>query len=226
MLEEKVINLKSKVIVINNIKIIKILFVAVIFFALLLTINIVNNKDNKVIQNNNLEEKEIEVVTKDCDDINNNVNNVISTSNNASENKVDFPKEIGGYGVIGKIEIPKINLTTYILSETNKESLDKSVTKLCGPKINGIGNVCITGHNYNKENMFSNLKRLEIGDSIFVTDTNGNKIEYLVYDKYKVYPKETECLSQNTEGEREVTLITCTGGAIKRLIVKAREVYD
>lgn len=223
MLKEKVINLKSKVIVINNIKIIKILFVAVIFFALLLTINIVNNKDNKVIQNNNLEEKEIEVVTKDCDDIN---NNVISTSNNASENKVDFPKEIGGYGVIGKIEIPKINLTTYILSETNKESLDKSVTKLCGPKINGIGNVCITGHNYNKENMFSNLKNLEIGDSIFVIDTNGNKIEYLVYDKYKVYPKETECLSQNTEGEREVTLITCTGGAIKRLIVKAREVYD
>lgn len=226
MLKEKVINLKSKVIVINNIKIIKILFIAIIFFVLLLIINIVNNKDNKVIQNNNLEKKEIEVITKDCYDINNSVNNVISTSNNASENKVDFPKEIGGYGVIGKIEIPKINLTTYILSETNKESLDKSVTKLCGPKINGIGNVCITGHNYNKENMFSNLKRLEIGDSIFVTDTNGNKIEYLVYDKYKVYPKETECLSQNTEGEREVTLITCTGGAIKRLIVKAREVYD
>lgn len=226
MLKEKVINLKSKVIVINNIKIIKILFIAIIFFVLLLIINIFNNKDNKVIQNNNLEKKEIKVITKDCYDINNSVNNVISTSNNASENKVDFPKEIGGYEVIGKIEIPKINLITYILSETNKESLDKSVTKLCGPKINGIGNVCITGHNYNKENMFSNLKRLEIGDSIFVTDTNGNKIEYLVYDKYKVYPKETECLSQNTEGEREVTLITCTGGAIKRLIVKAREVYD
>lgn len=226
MLKEKVINLKSKVIVINNIKIIKILFIAVIFFVCLVIINIVNNKDNKAIQNNNLEEKEIEVVTKHCDDINNNVNNVISRSNNASENKVDFPKEIGGYKVIGKIEIPKIDLTTYILSETNKESLDKSVTKLCGPKINGIGNLCITGHNYNKENMFSNLKKLEIGDSIFVTDTTGNKIEYLVYDKYKVYPKETECLSQNTEGEREVTLITCTGGAIKRLIIKAREVYD
>lgn len=222
MLKEKVINLKSKVIVINNIKIIKILFVAVIFLALLLTINIVNNKEDKVIQNKNLEEKEIEVITEYYD----NTNNVISTSNSASKNKVDFPKEIGGYEVIGKIEIPKIDLTTYILSETNKESLDKSVTRLCGPKINGIGNVCITGHNYNKENMFSNLKKLEIEDSIFVTDTNGNKIEYLVYDKYKVYPKETECLSQNTEGEREITLITCTGGAIKRLIVKAREVYD
>lgn len=226
MLKEKVINLKSKVIVINNIKIIKILFIAVIFFVCLVIINIVNNKDNKAIQNNNLEEKEIEVVTKHYNDTNNNVNNVISTSNTVNQNKVDFPKEIGGYKVIGKIEIPKIDLTTYILSETNKESLDKSVTKLCGPKINGIGNLCITGHNYNKENMFSNLKKLEIGDSIFVTDTNGNEIEYLVYDKYKVYPKETECLSQNTEGEREVTLITCTGGAIKRLIIKAREVYD
>lgn len=40
------------------------------------------------------------------------------------------------------------------------------------------------------------------------------------------YTKETECLSQNTNGEREITLITCTTGAIKRLIIKAIELYD
>ncbi len=74
--------------------------------------------------------------------------------------------------------------------------------------------------------MFKDIKKLEKGDSIFITDIKGNKVEYLVYDEYTVYPKETGYLSQNTAGEREITLITCTTGAIKRLIIKAREYYD
>ena len=52
------------------------------------------------------------------------------------------------------------------------------------------------------------------------------KLEYVVYDIYKIKPDEVECLSQETEGEREITLITCTTGALKRLVVKAIEVYD
>ena len=139
---------------------------------------------------------------------------------------VNIPKEINGYTIIGKIEIPKIKLETYILEQTTKESLNESVTKLCGPEINGLGNFCIVGHNYNSETMFKNLKNLEIGDKILITDVYDQTIEYVIYDIYKVYPKETECLSQETNGEREITLITCTTGAIKRLIVKAREIYD
>ena len=117
-------------------------------------------------------------------------------------------------------------MTTYILAYTSKENLNKSVTKLCGPKVNGVGNLCITGHNYYNDKMFGNLKKIEIGDKIKITDMKGIVIEYEVYDKYKVYPKEIGCLSQETGGEREITLITCTTGAIKRLIVKAVEIYD
>jgi len=142
------------------------------------------------------------------------------------QNEIDFPKEFEGIEVVGKLEIPKINLTTYILAETNKENLNKSVTKLCGPKVNGVGNLCITGHNYHKERMFGDLNKLEIGDKIIITDIKGINIEYQVYDIYKVYPKDTECLNQETGGERQITLITCTTGAIKRLIVKAVEIYD
>lgn len=138
----------------------------------------------------------------------------------------NMPKEISGYEVIGKLEIPKIELTTYILSETTKDSLNTSVTKFYGPKINGLGNLCITGHNYNNKNMFKDLKKIEKNDIIYVTDIYDNKIEYIVYDIFKVYPKETQCLSQETNGERQITLITCTPGAIKRLIVKATEFYD
>lgn len=138
----------------------------------------------------------------------------------------NMPQQLEGYEVVGKLEIPKINLTTYILSETNKNTLKVSVAKLCGPKVNGVGNFCIAGHNYNNSNMFKDLKRLEKEDKIYVTDIYDNKIIYVVYDIYKVFPKEVECLSQETDGEREITLITCTKGAIKRLIIKAVEVYD
>lgn len=138
----------------------------------------------------------------------------------------NMPENINGFEVVGKLEIPKIELSTYILSETNKNTLNTSVTKLCGPKVNGVGNFCITGHNYKKDNMFYNLKKLEKNDKILLTDIYDNIVEYMVYDTYKVKPDETECLSQETEGERELTLITCTTGALKRLIIKAIEVYD
>lgn len=69
-----------------------------------------------------------------------------------------MPEEIKGYTVLGTIQIPKIELETYILSETNTKSLNISVTKLCGPEINEIGNFCITGHNYNNDKMFGKIK--------------------------------------------------------------------
>lgn len=122
--------------------------------------------------------------------------------------------------------IPKIDLETYILGTTTKESLDKSVTKLYGPGINKVGNFCITGHNYMKANMFSKLKKLEVGDEIILTDMYEKSFSYSVYSIMKVDPANVECLNQETGGEREVTLITCTTGAIKRLIIKAAEIYD
>lgn len=211
------INLKSKVIVINNIKLKLILFITIIFIAIFSIGN--KNKDNYLSTN------EINCITQECSNINEE-HNEEEIKSDENKYEVDFPKEIEGIEVIGKLEIPKIDLTTYILAETSKENLNKSVTKLCGPKVNGVGNFCITGHNYHNDKMFGNLKKLEKCDKIHITDMKGITIEYVVYDIYKVYPKETQCLSQETGGERQVTLITCTTGAIKRLIVKAVEIYD
>ena len=138
----------------------------------------------------------------------------------------NMPKEIKGYKVIGKLEIPKIELSTYILSETTEKALNVSVTKLTGPNINKEGNFCITGHNYNNSRMFGKLKKLELGDKIILTDTYDRSVNYTVSSIDKVDTKEIEVLSQETMGEREVTLITCTTGAIKRIVVKAIEEYD
>jgi len=138
----------------------------------------------------------------------------------------DMPRELKGYKVIGKITIPKLKLNSYILEETNKKSLKVSVTKLYGPEINKIGNFCIAGHNYRNNKMFGGIKKLEEGDKIVLTDTFGRSVTYIVYANFQTSPKDVSCLNQDTQSEREVTLITCTAGAIKRVIVKAVEEYD
>ncbi len=126
-----------------------------------------------------------------------------------------------GYPVIAKLEIPKINLETYVISEYSNQALGVSVTKFYGGDPNEIGNFCIAGHNYITKNMFHDLKKLSIGDTFTLVDTNNHEGIYKIYLVEIVEPNETQCLSQKTDGRIEVTLITCTTDSSKRIIVKA-----
>lgn len=134
-----------------------------------------------------------------------------------------IPQYIQNFLVIGELQIPSINLDTYILNDSSNKALNISVTKLTGPKINGIGNFCITGHNYLKDNMFGRLKKVNIDDKIILIDTFGKQKEYRVYKKLEIEPSDVSVLNQDTKGKVEVTLITCTTGAMKRIVVKAIE---
>lgn len=141
----------------------------------------------------------------------------------------EYPKEeiiaqYKGYEVAAKLEIPKINLETYILKQYSKNALNVSVTKFWGADPNQIGNFCVAGHNFQNRNMFHNLRNLEIGNQLSISDSSIGKVEYEIYDIYMVEPEDVGCLSQKTNGKREVTLITCTTDSEKRIIVKAREV--
>ena len=87
-----------------------------------------------------------------------------------------------------------------------------------------MGNYCIVGHNYRNSKFFSKVPTLVNGDVIQITDSVGNMIEYQVYDKYTVEPTDVSCTSQNTDGNKEITLITCTDDSKLRVIVKARAI--
>lgn len=126
-----------------------------------------------------------------------------------------------GYPVIAKLEIPKIDLETYVISEYSNQALGVSVTKFYGGNPNEVGNFCIAGHNYITKNMFHDLKNLSIGDTFTLIDTNHHEGFYKIYSVETVEPDETQCLSQKTDGRIEVTLITCTTDSSKRIIVKA-----
>ena len=166
------------------------------------TIEKVNSKSYQNYQNKNLETQQ-------------------STENEQNVEKEYIETEFKGYKVCAKLNIPTINLETYVLEEYSKQALLTSVTKFYGEEPNKVGNFCIAGHNYGPSNMFQNIKKLKINDEIYLTDTNGNKEKYSIYDIYTVLPNETRCLSQKTDGNTELTLITCTPDSERRIIVKA-----
>lgn len=140
--------------------------------------------------------------------------------------KEEIPKQYKGYTIAAKLEIPEINLQTYILKQYSKNALNVSVTKFWGADPNEIGNFCVAGHNFQNKNMFHNLRKLEIGNRLSISDASIGKVEYEIYDIYMVQPEDVSCLSQETNGKREVTLITCTTDSEKRIIVKAKEIRD
>ena len=183
----------------------------ILIFGIITYLRIETNSEKNIKQANNYE-----------------VKNVVTSTNNIKENekvysKEEVIKEYKGYEVDSKLEIPKIELETYILKDFSKETLNISVTKFWGCKPNTIGNYCIAGHNFKNKNMFHNLKKLKRNDNLFIIDNKVGKVEYEVYDVYKVFPEDTSCLEQETNGKKEVTLITCTSDSEERIIVKATE---
>lgn len=183
----------------------------ILIFGIITYLRIETNSEKNIKQANNYE-----------------VKNVVTSTNNIKENEKVYPKEevikeYKGYEVDSKLEIPKIELETYVLKEFSKEALNVSVTKFWGCKPNVTGNYCIAGHNFKNKNMFHDLKKLEKQDNLFIIDNKVGKVEYEIYDIYKVLPEDTSCLEQETNGKKEVTLITCTSDSEERIIVKATE---
>ena len=136
----------------------------------------------------------------------------------------EINEQIQGYKVVGIIKIPKIELEYPILEKTNKETLNLSITKFWGNRINEIGNVTLAGHNNLNGTMFGKLKKLEEGDIIELTDIQNVKLKYKVFKTYVIDPNDITCILPEQEGTREITLITCTNGSKNRFIVKAREI--
>lgn len=127
------------------------------------------------------------------------------------------------FTVIGLIEIPSISITYPIISEMKDEFLKIAPCRFYGPLPNQVGNMCIAGHNYENYKFFSRIRELQNGNSIFIYDEFGNKLEYLVYKKYETTDDDLNCVNQDTNNLREITLVTCNNVTGNRIIIKAKE---
>ena len=159
--------------------------------------------------------------------------NTVVVENNIDENQAEekkvntigdnLPDKMGNCKVIGQIVIDKIGVKKNILEKHTNEALNLSITKYYGADINHVGNNCLVGHNYSR--MLKRLKELEIGDTFYmINKQEKTKVKYKVFDMYTCNPTDLECLDPRYSGVKEVTLITCTPGGLKRLICKAKEI--
>lgn len=150
--------------------------------------------------------------------IDNGVSNT-STSGNSTSDVVTYE----GFTVVGRMEIPKIDLDLPVLERATKNSLEKSIGILTGPGLNKVGNTIIVGHNYRNGTFFSRNSELKNGDEIYITDTTGTRIEYKIYNIYTTSSEDSEYITRDTAGKREISLSTCTDDSNYRLVIWASE---
>lgn len=134
-------------------------------------------------------------------------------------------KTYKGFNVIGTIEIPKTNVKYPVLQDPpTVKKLETAVATLSPQNavLNTVGNVVIVGHNYRNGLFFSNNKKLSNGDKIYITDLNGNKVTYVVYNIFQAAENDTEFYNRDTDGAMEITLSTCTDDGSARTIIEAR----
>ena len=228
----------------NEKKIISIPLFMIVLFVMIITILVLsvkaicfsNNSESEenVIPAKIKEEKKIEIEEeKDIEEIN--TQEVESEEEQKEEAPAQSTEKVKSYtssngktyDSIGILNIPSLNIEYPILSTTNEKNLKVSLTKYWGGNPNEVGNLCVSGHNYKNSKFFGKLQNIKNGDIIQIKDLNGQTLDYKVYDTKIVDPSDTSCTSQLTNGNIEITLITCyyengSAHASKRFIVKAR----
>jgi len=115
-------------------------------------------------------------------------------------------------GVMGVIEIPRINVTLPVYHGTSDQVLEEGAGHLEGSSLPVGGDTthaCIAAHRgLTTKKFFTDLDQIENGD-IFLINVLGEKLAYQVYQTEVVTPDVIEPLKIE-RGKDLVTLITCT----------------
>lgn len=133
-----------------------------------------------------------------------------------------------GNGVMGSIEIPKININLPIYHGTSDEVLSVGVGHVYGSSlpVGGINTRSVlTAHRgLPNAKLFTRLDEIVEGDLFFIRVYN-NTLTYKVYDIKVIDPEDLEAI-QIQDGKDLVSLITCTPYGINthRLVVTGERV--
>lgn len=125
--------------------------------------------------------------------------------------------------VLGKIYIPRIDVTLPVYEGTEEEILQKGVGHIpwSSPLAGGSNTHCLlAGHRgLPGAELFVHLNELEQGDEFYI-ESGGEKRTYEVCDIQVVRPEQTQSLGVQ-KGRELVSLVTCTPYGINshRLVV-------
>ena len=140
----------------------------------------------------------------------------------------DSQLDVAGNGIMGYVEIPKIQVNLPIYHGTEAEVLDRGVGHLLGSSLPVGGentHTVLSGHSgMASQKMFTDLEQLTPGD-IFYLNVLNETLAYQVTEINTVLPYETELLGI-VPGEDLCTLVTCTpyGVNTHRLLVRGSRI--
>ena len=128
--------------------------------------------------------------------------------------------------LVGRIEIPRLDLFAVVFEGTSEDTLTRGVGHLTGSAAPGQrGNLVLAGH---RDTFFRELRGIRKGDNITIRSLDG-KFRYRVESTAIVDPDQTEVLQAGAEPS--LTLITCfpfryIGNAPQRFVVRATKVAN
>ena len=139
--------------------------------------------------------------------------------------------DVTGTGIMGYVNIPKINVNLPIYHGTTAETLEQGIGHLLGSSLPVGGtstHSVLTAHSgMASQKMFSDLNLMEEGD-IFHVEVLGEMLTYEVIAINTVLPENTELLGI-VSGEDLCTLVTCTPFGVnshRLLVCGSRIDYD
>lgn len=127
--------------------------------------------------------------------------------------------------LLGRIEIPRVGVSSIILEGTDDHTLALSVGHIPGTALPGReGNMALAGH---RDTFFRGLQDIRKRDDILLTTSGGTQHVYEVESMRVVAPEDVYVLDDI--GRPILTLVTCypfhyIGAAPKRFIVQAHRV--
>lgn len=147
---------------------------------------------------------------------------------NGTDSTYESLLNIAGDGIMGYVQIPKINVKLPIFHTTSEAVLEKGVGHLEGSSLPVGGenthSVLSAHRGLPSATLFTDLDQLEIGDDFFIVIMD----EYIAYEVDQILVTEPEDTSSLTveAGEDLCTLLTCTpyGVNTQRLMVRGHRV--
>ena len=122
-------------------------------------------------------------------------------------------REIDGYGYIGFLTFPTLNLELPVMADWSDPQLKIAPCRYTGSVF--TDDLVIMAHNYKKH--FGPIKRLNPEDPVIFTDMDGNSVEYRVVAQEVLA---SGAIEEMTSGEFDLTLFTCTYGGVNRITIR------
>jgi len=120
---------------------------------------------------------------------------------------------------IGIVDIPSADISLPVFYSFSYANIRMLPARYSGSY--SENNMVVAAHNYKRH--FKTLLSLETDTEIIFTTIAGDEIHYLVTDIERVMPDQVKYMTDNRDGEWDLTLFTCNSDGSYRCAVRCRE---